>query len=533
MRFVVATALVLVAAAARASEPLRPAQDGRELQAQEARALPVLRQARDAQKPSAQAALAEGAAELADLRAREERAGLLGGPRETPRPPANTGSPLRAEMLDALGDSVDGLPVAPFSSAPGVAASLPELAGIDSATLKAKFDIPVELNPDVIAYIRFFQTDARDHFGRWLARSTRYLPMMRDELARAGVPLDTVYLSMIESGFSAFALSWVRAAGLWQFMVPTGRAMGLRCDFWVDERRDPLKSTVAAAKYLKQLHAQFGDWYLAWAGYNAGGGKVSRAITHARSEDFWRLSQGRVLRPETKGYVPKLIAAALISRHPERFGFTDIAYEPPLDYDEVTVPAATDVGVIAKAAGVEVEAVQNLNPELRRSCTPPGAWKVKLPKGAAARFAEAFAQVPAGERLAEARHVVDRGDSLSRLAKAYGVTEAIITRANRLSPRQSRLPGGMTLTIPLAQSRGLAANLPEVKAPRRSRWSAARVAKSSAHAGPGQYVVHDGDTLWGIAQRFKVSVDDLKRKNGLEGRRAKSLRIGDVIDVRG
>ncbi len=476
--------------------------------------------------PAAQRAIDQGKAELDDLRQKELNAGLAGAPRSL-LPPAILTGPLRADFLSALGDSMDGLPPAAFAPAPGAPATLPELDGISLADLRAKYDIPIELNADVVLYVRFFQIAARDHFARWLSRSTRFLPMMRRELARAGLPLDTVYLSMIESGFSSFALSWVRAAGLWQFMAPTGRMMGLRSDFWVDERRDPFKSTLAAARYLKELHQQFGDWYLAWAAYNGGCGKVARAERTARSEDFWDLAKGRVLRRETKGYVPKLIAAALIARHPDRFGFHDIAYEPPLDYDEAEVDSPTDLAVVAKAAGVTVEAVQALNPELRRSCTPPGSWRVKLPKGTAPSFVEAIAKWPAGERLASARHVVERGDSLARLATVYGVSAAIIAKANGLSAR-GRLPPGHTVTIPLAASTGLASNVKEAEA--HVRRTGKRV---NTKVGPGQYVVRDGDSLWGIAKRFGLSLEQIKELNGLNGARARNLRIGDVLVVRG
>jgi len=244
---------------------------------------------------------------------------------------------------------------------------LAELAGISEDELRAKYDIPVELNDAVVAYIRFFPDDARIHFTKWLARSTRFMPMMRSLLERQGLPLDLVYLSMIESGFSTYAYSFAKAAGLWQFVVGTSSRYGLHTDFWVDERRDPMKATLAAARYLKDLKDRFhGDWYLAWAGYNAGEGKVDRAIRRESTRDFWRMmSKGRTLRAETKHYVPKLIAAALIAKHPERFGFK-VDYEAPWDADEVFIPDATDLHVLAKTAGITIDQLRDLNPELRR-----------------------------------------------------------------------------------------------------------------------------------------------------------------------
>src|SRR5207248_3120830 len=218
-----------------------------------------------------------------------------------------------------------------------------------------------ELNDAVIAYIRFFQTDAREHFSRWLARSTRWMPAMRQILEEKSLPLDLVYLSMIESGFNAYAYSFAKAAGLWQFVVGTSRRYGLLTDFWVDERRDPIKATVAATRYLGDLKHRFhGDWYLAWAGYNAGEGKISRAIRKEKTTDFWRMmGKGRTLRAATKHYVPKLIAAALIAKHPERSGF-HVDYEQPREAQEVVVPDATDLRVIAKIAGITVEQVRDL-----------------------------------------------------------------------------------------------------------------------------------------------------------------------------
>src|SRR5207237_8678677 len=167
---------------------------------------------------------------------------------------------------------------------------LPELAGNSEEELRAKYDIPVELNDAVVAYIRFFQTDARVHFEKWLARSTKFMPMMRQILEKEGLPFDLVYLSMIESGFNAYAYSFAKASGLWQFVVGTSRRYGLVTDFWVDERRDPEKATQAAARYLKELARRFGgNWFLAWAGYNAGEGKIDRAIRRENTRDFWKV----------------------------------------------------------------------------------------------------------------------------------------------------------------------------------------------------------------------------------------------------
>src|SRR5256886_4176180 len=297
--------------------------------------------------PEAQAEVEKGAAEREAVGRAEEKGGLLhrvrgAGTGDGVAVVLDPADPVARDLSTALGTGLDGAPLADPAPAGSVSAKLPELLGISEEELRAKYDIPVELNDAVVAYIRFFQTDAREHFGHWLARSTRYIPMMRQVLEKEGLPLDLVYLSMIESGFSSYATSFAKAAGLWQFVVGTSRRYGLKTDFWVDERRNPEKATLAAARYLRDLRERFhGDWYLAWAGYNAGEGKVDRAIRRESTRDFWRMmSKGRTLRAETKHYVPKLIAAALIAKHPERFGFK-ADYEQPWAADEASIPDAT------------------------------------------------------------------------------------------------------------------------------------------------------------------------------------------------
>jgi membrane-bound lytic murein transglycosylase D len=504
--------------------------------------------AADADDPESQAEVDKGAAELEEVRKAEEKAGLLpqapgAGPRDGLTIGLDSWDPLARDLAAAQGTSIDGAPLADPAPSGLTQVRLAELAGISEDELRAKYDIPVELNDAVVAYIRFFQSDARVHFTKWLGRSTRFMPMMRGLLEKQGLPLDLVYLSMIESGFSTYAYSFAKAAGLWQFIVGTSRRYGLHTDFWVDERRDPIKATVAAARYLKDLKERFhGDWYLAWAGYNAGEGKIDRAIRRESTRDFWRMmSKGRTLRAETKHYVPKLIAAALIAKHPERFGFR-VDYAEPWDVDEVYIPDATDLHVIARTAGITIDQVRDLNPELRRFCTPPGGWTIRLPKGAKDAFVAEFAKLDAGERLSFTEHKVEKGEPLSKIARAYGVSEGGILRTNGLkSYRQVKV--GRVLVIPMKQSsRGLLAGsqLEDRRTPRLQGRSATKTVAAAPAASVRvkdddrrqTYVVKAGDTLWTIANKFSTTVERLKRLNKLTGRSARELQVGQRLAVK-
>ncbi|HEX9573487.1 MAG TPA: LysM peptidoglycan-binding domain-containing protein [Myxococcales bacterium] len=502
----------------------------------------------DADDPESQAEVDKGAAELEEVRKAEEKAGLLpqapgAGPRDGLAIGLDSWDPLARDLAAAQGTSIDGAPLADPAPSGITQLRLAELAGISEDELRAKYDIPVELNDAVVAYIRFFQTDGRVHFTKWLGRSTRFMPMMRGLLEKQGLPLDLVYLSMIESGFSTYAYSFAKAAGLWQFVVGTSRRYGLHTDFWVDERRDPIKATIAAARYLKELKERFhGDWYLAWAGYNAGEGKVDRAIRRESTRDFWRMmSKGRTLRAETKHYVPKLIAAALIAKHPERFGFK-VDYAEPWEADEFYIADATDLHVIAKTAGITIDEVRDLNPELRRFCTPPGGWTIRLPKGKKEAFVAEFEKLDAGDRLSFTEHRVEKGEPLSKIARAYGVSEGAILRTNGFkSYRQVKV--GRVLVIPMKQSaRGLLAGS-QLEDRRTARLQGRSAAKTVAAAPAASvrvnedgrrqtYVVRAGDTLWSIASKFSTTVERLKRLNNLTGRRARDLQVGQRLAVK-
>jgi len=537
--FVIVLAAVCAAPAVRAQEdPWGDAQKASEPPAAAAADEPKADDSAD--DPESQAEVEKGSAELEAVRKAEEKAGLLpqppgAGPRDGLSVGLDPQDPLARDVSTALGTGLDGTPLADPAPAGSVSVKLPELLGISEDELRAKYDIPVELNDAVVAYIRFFQTDAREHFGKWLGRSTRYIPMMRQVLEREKLPLDTVYLAMIESGFSAFAYSFAKAAGPWQFVVGTSKRYGLLTDFWVDERRDPYKATIAASRYLKELRERFkGNWYLAWAAYNAGEGRISRAIRNERTTDFWRMmGKGRTLRAETKHYVPKLIAAALIAKHPERFGFR-VDYEEPREMEEVRVPDATDLHVLANAAGISFEEFRDLNPELRRFCTPPGGWTIKLPHGTKETFLAAYQKLDAKDRLSFTEHKVEKGEPLGKIARAYGVSEAAILRTNGIKSYRQIKPGRI-LVIPMAgSSRGMLAGSQIERYRSQGRAVALTTDRPPGTTRPPGtlYTVRPGDTLWKIAARFSTTVAKLRKLNGLNGRSARSLQVGQTIAVR-
>jgi membrane-bound lytic murein transglycosylase D len=265
-------------------------------------------------------------------------------------------------------------------------------------------DIPLALNSKVEYFICYFQSKGKADFSRWLSRSSRYIPMMKKVFRREGLPEDLVYVAMIESGFLLHARSFANAIGPWQFMSGTGRHYSLRIDQWIDERREPFKATMAAAQYLKELSGIFnGDWFLAVAGYNAGENKILRAIDRYKTSDFWVLSRGSYLKRETKEYVPKLLAAAIIAKDPAHYGFHDVAYLPPVEFDTVKIPTRIDLKLVAILAGTSYENIRELNPDLRYWYTPPNYpdFQLKIPKGTKGRFEAEYAKISGDQRFTE------------------------------------------------------------------------------------------------------------------------------------
>ncbi len=289
-----------------------------------------------------------------------------------------------------------------------------------------------------------------ERFGRYLARSSRYLRMMKNILREEGVPEDIAYLPLIESGFYTHAYSRSRASGPWQFIKGTGRRYGLKIDWWVDERRDPVKSTYAAARYLRDLHEMFGSWSLALAGYNAGEGKIKRALKVTKAKDFWSVMRTMAIKRETFNYVPKFIAARQIALDPESYGFTNIPYQKDFTYDEVTIEFPMSLDVIARISGSDVKTVKDLNPELRRWSTPPvDKYNLKIPRGSRETFLANLPKIPEAQRVTVKVHIVRSGDTVSQIAHRYAVPQKSIITYNRLS-RRALIRPGQRLIIPVS-----------------------------------------------------------------------------------
>lgn len=387
-----------------------------------------------------------------------------------------------------------------------------------------RFEIPVEMNDRVVAWMEYFQGPGRSHFERYLQRSGRYVPLMQEILKREGMPKDLVYIALIESGFNTRARSYASAVGPWQFIQGTGRRYNLRIDGWVDERRDPYKSTQAAAQYFKDLYSEFGDWYLAMAGYNAGEGRVRGAIAMTGSRNFWEMTDDkRAFRAETRDYVPKYIAAAIMAKMPERFGFEGVNYQEPLDFDTGVVETQTDVSVIARCAGASEDDISDLNPHLVRGATPPGArnYEIRIPKGKSAVFAEKYAALPESERIQIVKHEVRKGDTLARIAKRYGVSASAIAAANNLRVSKHRLVRGSTLVIPAGS---MAARYASLADDENKGGNSSGTKKSIRHT------VKKGESLGKIAGRYGVTSAEIMAWNGIKS--AKSVRAGMKLVVK-
>lgn len=316
----------------------------------------------------------------------------------------------------------------------------------DSSSLVSLF--PSVLHEKVKDFINYFQNKADSFFSKALARSQAYEEMMKKIFREKNLPEELFYLALIESGFNPFAVSRKQAGGIWQFVSKTAKRFGLRVDKWVDERRDPEKSTYAAAEYLKQLYEMFNCWELAAAGYNAGEGKILKAIKKTKSQNFWEIAQYRYLKPETKKYVPKFLAAMLIAKEPEKYGFSNIPHLPPLNYEKIIVPPATSLAWIAKVSEADLAELRALNPSLKLDKTPPqGEFEIKLPLGKKEVFERNIAAHQRLTSLGNQKHRVRYGETLAGIARRYKVNLNQLCELNGLSPKDKIKPG-LTLILP-------------------------------------------------------------------------------------
>ena len=380
-----------------------------------------------------------------------------------------------------------------------------------------KSDLPLVLNKQVIRLINYFTSRRGGKtFKRTLERSGAYAKMIDRILEEEGVPKELFHLAQAESGFRPKARSYARATGMWQFMSFRGRQYGLRRDRYMDERYDPEKATRAAARHLKDLYIEFGDWYLAMAAYNGGPSRVRRGIKASGSRDYWELSRRHFLRRETRNYIPIILAMTYAAKNEWLYDSSEFDWAPELRYDTVETTSAIHFDVIADITATTSETIKQLNPALLRSATPPLNYALRLPEGTGERFEQEIALIPAAKRLAWTRYQVKAGDTLAAIAKRFKVRETQVAELNSITGRE--LPPGLRLTIPGAKKRVT------------SYYSGG--AGGFLEGGTGRYRIARGDTLGGIARRFRVRVSQLRQWNSLPNTRIRAGRYL-IVNPRG
>ena len=418
------------------------------------------------------------------------------------------------------------------------------LHGAEHLKLKnSYFDIPVVWNSSTKMWLEYFTGPrGRKHFERYAKRSGRYAPILSKILNDEGMPRDLIYLAMAESGFHNHARSWAKAVGPWQFMPYTGKRFGLEVGFFLDERRDPLKATVAASEYLKQLYAEFGAWELAMASYNAGEGKMRRAIKRYRTKNFWKIRKGRYLRSETKNYVPKIMALAIIGKNLDTFGFTDQEFDRPLDFQEITVKENTDLYNLAQVLQTDFETIKKYNPELVRWQIPPtiGEYRVRVPVGHK-KFWEELEDKSIVKATDYKTYQLRGYAELRHVARKFKVPKGILSKINDI-PANKRLFPKTVVYLPFrndhTKKNDLYADLYEK--PRKSvvrkrtyrRWirRGAKVGKKITN--PKEfYIVKKGDNLWDISRRTGVKINTIIRSNYKLVKR-RMILPGDKLAIR-
>ena len=361
--------------------------------------------------------------------------------------------------------------------------------------------IPLVTNSQVESYIRYFQGKGRKGFNIWLRRYVQYRDIILPILETNDLPEELIVVSMIESGFDPKAVSRATAVGLWQFMYSTGKQYGLERTWYVDERQDIIKSTEAAAKYFKDLYREFEDWYLVLAAYNAGPGRVNRAVNLHETSDYWQLYS---LPKDTKNYIPYFLSSAIILKDPEKYGFK-IPKAKSFKYDEVVIKKSADLSVIAKSAGTKTSTIKYLNPELRQSATPANEdYILRVPYGAKDKFYNSFNALPETERFAtqKVEHRVKKGENLTTIASKYRVLISDLMTINNL--KNDRLSIGQRLKIPVKG--GIYSNYPEKIT----------------------YTVKKGDTLGGIAEKYNTRASEIRKWNKMSSNNS-LINIGQKL----
>jgi membrane-bound lytic murein transglycosylase D len=408
-----------------------------------------------------------------------------------------------------------------FSEAPAVPAAIDEVAEMtfpvdprlkaraEEAAKNFSHDLPLTVNDQVLSFVNFFQTPrGRTIVETGLRRAGRYREMISRVLQEEGLPQDLIYVAQAESAFQPLALSRAGARGIWQFVAYRGHEYGLRHTWWIDERQDPEKATHAAAQHLRDLYKLYGDWYLAIAAYNCGPGNVQKGIERTGYADFWELYKRNVLPRETKNYVPIIIALTLIAKDAAHYNI-QVEPEAPVPTDIVKPGRAIDLRLVAETIDVDVATLRSLNPALLRLATPDDpSFELHLPVGTAQKFSAEIADIPPDKWVSWRRHRVESGETLTSIAKKYRVTAAAIADANSLE-RHAALDAGEKLIIPATQPQS------ETK-----RWLVS-------------YRVRRGDTFLGIAERFSVSADDLRKWNHLKSNKVSRGMVLRVYTVGG
>src|SRR6266481_1091245 len=408
-----------------------------------------------------------------------------------------------------------------FQEAPAVPAPIDEVAEMtfpvdprlkaraEEAAKNFSHDLPLTVNDEVLSFLNFFQTPrGRAIVETGLRRSGRYREMIARVLHEEGVPQDLIYLAQAESAFQPLALSRAGARGIWQCVAYRGQQYGLRHTWWIDERQDPEKATRAAAQHLRDLYGQFGDWYLAMAAYNCGPGNVQKGIERTGYADFWELYKRNVLPRETKNYVPIILALTLIAKDAAHYGI-QADPEAPVPTDVVKPGRAIDLRLVAETIDVDVTVLRALNPSLLRMATPDDpSFELRLPQGTATRFSAEIADIPPDKWVSWRRHRVEAGETLTSIAKKYRVTAAAIADANNLA-RSAALGAGEKLIIP--------ATLPQSETKRRLV----------------SYRVRRCETLGGIADRFSVDTEDIRKWNRLKSNRVSRGMVLRIYTIGG